>query len=211
MLSEPFTRGDLWVVAAPSGAGKTSLVNEMLKQDDHLSLSVSHTTRAPRPGEIDGRHYHFVDDDSFARMVKEGAFLEHAKKFDHFYGTHRHSVESLMDRGLDVILEIDWQGAQQVRESFPESRSTFILPPSLEALQSRLSGRGQDSDKVIARRMQDAVAEMSHWNEFDFLVINDQFDEALADLNAIIRARHLSSFRQARKFAGLLAELLGNR
>jgi guanylate kinase len=176
-----------------------------------LALSVSHTTRNPRPGETDGHHYHFVDDADFIRTVEEGAFLEHAQVFDYRYGTHRNTVESLMDRGLDVILEIDWQGAQQVRESFPESRSVFIMPPSVEALQSRLSGRGQDSPEVIARRMRDARAEMSHWDEFDFLIINDIFEHALTDLNAIIRARHLSRFRQARKYANLLAELLGNR
>ena len=210
MSSDPAApRGDLWIVAAPSGAGKTSLVTALLGRDPRLTVSVSHTTREPRPGEVDGQHYHFVDEARFLRLIDEGAFLEHADVYGRRYGTHRDSVTTRLEQGLDVILEIDWQGARQVRATFPESRSVFILPPSLGTLRQRLSHRGQDSEEVIERRMLKARAELSHWDEFDFIVVNDDFDTALADFEAIFRARRLSRHRQKHAHAALLAELLG--
>lgn len=199
--------GTLYVVAAPSGAGKTSLVNALVERDPELVLSVSYTTRAPRPGEEDGAHYHFVSDDAFDRMVAEGAFLEHAEVFGKRYGTGRNQVVEALGKGRDVILEIDWQGARQVREAMPESVSIFILPPSREALMRRLQGRGQDSPEVIHRRMNEADEELSHWNEFDYLVVNDDFDTALADLEAIIRSRRLTRDKQRQRHARLLAAL----
>jgi len=171
-------RGTLFIFSAPSGAGKTSLVKALLQAMDGIEVSVSHTTRPPRPGEVDGVDYHFVDVPTFEKMVAEGAFLEHARVFDNYYGTARSSVEARLQAGVDVILEIDWQGARLVREQF--------LPPSREALEVRLRGRGQDSDEVIARRMRDAVREMSHYAEFDYLVINDDFEVALGELRAIV-------------------------
>lgn len=187
-------RGSLFIIAAPSGGGKTSLVNALLKQDPRLVISVSHTTRQPRPGEVDGEHYHFVNEGQYQQMVDNGEFMEHAVVFDNFYGTNRNSVAAQLDDDRDVILEIDWQGARQVKSVFPDCCSIFIIPPSLETLRKRLTGRGQDSKQVIDRRMRDARAEISHWQEFDFLVVNDNFDTALQELVAII-----DDFRQGRK------------
>ncbi len=200
--------GTLYIFSAPSGAGKTSLVKALLEATDGIEVSVSHTTRPPRPGEVDGVDYHFVDVPTFEKMVAEGAFLEHARVFDNYYGTARASVETRLQAGVDVILEIDWQGARLVRAQFPDAVGVFILPPSREALEERLRGRGQDSDEVIARRMRDAVSEMSHYAEFDYLVINDDFDTALEELRAIVTCHRLATPRQQARHADLLARLL---
>ncbi|NND45053.1 MAG: guanylate kinase [Xanthomonadales bacterium] len=200
----------LFVIAAPSGGGKTSLVNALLSADPGLALSVSHSTRPARPGEVDGQHYHFTRPEDFERMAREGAFLEHAIVFGHAYGTHAGALQQQLDEGFDVILEIDWQGAAQVRAAFPEACSIFILPPSLAVLRERLSRRGQDSAEVIEGRMREAQAEISHWREFDYLVVNEDFEHALGDLRAIIRARRLGREPQAKRYTDLLAELLGN-
>jgi guanylate kinase len=202
------SKGTLYVFAAPSGAGKTSLVKALVEQSDGIEVSVSHTTRAPRPGEVDGVNYHFTDVEAFNAMVKAGAFLEHAQVFDNFYGTAQANIEERLVAGVDVILEIDWQGARQVRQQFPDSLGVFILPPSRQALEDRLRGRGQDGDDVIARRMRDAVSEMSHFAEFDFLVINDDFDTALQELKAIITANRLRTPLQASRHGEMLNELL---
>lgn len=203
--------GTLYVVSAPSGAGKTSLVRALLESTgDRLALSISHTTRAPRPGEVDGRDYHFVSMETFRRMVEEGAFLEHAQVFDNAYGTARAGVEAQLAQGRDVILEIDWQGARQVRRALPESVGIFILPPSRAALEERLRARGQDDEAVIARRMRDAVNEMSHYGEYDYLVINEVFGTAHDELAAIIRSRRLRLPDQQQRHAGLLAALLAS-
>ena len=202
------TLGTLYVIAAPSGAGKTSLVKALLEQSDGIGVSVSHTTRAMRPGEVDGKDYHFIDKSRFEQMVAEGAFLEHAQVFDNYYGTATANLQQQLASGEDVILEIDWQGAAQVREKIPECVKIFILPPSRAALEQRLTSRGQDSAEIIARRMRDAVNEMSHCHEFDYLVINDDFASALADLQASVRGRRLRYQAQAQHQASLLAELL---
>ncbi|MCJ7814513.1 MAG: guanylate kinase [Xanthomonadales bacterium] len=201
----------LFVVAAPSGGGKTSLISALLDEDERTRLSVSHTTRPPRPGEQDGVHYHFVDEFTFLDLVSQDAFLEHARVFDYRYGTGRQSVEQQLASGHDVILDIDWQGARQIRKAFPSCCSIFIIPPSLEVLRQRLTGRGQDSESVIQRRMRDAQAEISHWTECDFLIINDNFDEALADLHSIIRSGQLSRPLNMSQRREILAELLGTR
>ena len=203
-MSEP----GLYVVSAPSGGGKTSLVNALLERDPHVALSVSHTTRPPRPGERDAVHYYFVDEAAFEALAADGAFLEHARVFDHRYGTGRKSVERQLADGLDVLLDIDWQGARQIRASFPAARTIFILPPSLNELRRRLVGRGQDSEAVIERRMRAARDEISHAGEFDFLIVNDDFEEALADLQAVIRQG--APLRDPRQAAGreILAQLL---
>lgn len=201
---------NLYVVAAPSGGGKTSLISALLKRDERLRLSVSYTTRQPRPGEIDGEHYHFVSHETFARLVRNNAFLEHAEVFGQCYGTSREAVESHLAQGFDVMLDIDWQGARQVRSSFPSCCSIFILPPSLQELHRRLSLRGQDSAATIQRRMLKAQAEISHWNDFDYLVVNDDFDAALEDIHSIIRHRRHARPGQQERFTALLAELLGN-
>jgi guanylate kinase len=202
------TKGSLFIVAAPSGAGKTSLVNALVAQQSDVRLSVSHTTRPPRESEVDGQDYFFVSGDSFAQMRDTGAFLESATVFDNFYGTSSETVAAQLQQGLDVILEIDWQGAEQVRNNFPESTSIFILPPSKMALEQRLRGRGQDNDETIARRMRDAENEMSHYVEFDYLIVNDQFDVALSDLAAVIIARRHSIVVQKQVNLELLTELL---
>ena len=198
----------LYVVSAPSGGGKTSLVNALLERDRSVALSISHTTRAPRPGEIDGVHYYFVDEATFDRLAAQGAFLEHALVFGYRYGTGRESVEAQLAKGLDVLLDIDWQGARQIRDSFPAVRSIFILPPSLDELRRRLVGRGQDSPEVIARRMEAARAEISHAGEFNFLIVNDEFEAALADLHAIIRQGHPVRDQQNVNSREILAHLL---
>jgi guanylate kinase len=197
------------VVSAPSGGGKTSLIAALLEKDKRIRLSVSHTTRRPRPGEQDGVHYHFVDEDTFVGLIADDAFLEHARVFDHRYGTGRQGVEQRLAEGYDVVLDIDWQGARQIRHSFPSCVSVFIIPPSLEILRRRLSGRKQDSAAVIRRRMADARAEISHWDEFDFLIVNDQFDRALADLQAIIRKGEKPVESRPGENTEILAELLG--
>jgi guanylate kinase len=201
-------RGQLYVIAAPSGAGKTSLVKALHEHLPGVAVSVSHTTRAMRPGEEAGLHYHFVDHATFERMVEHSEFLEHARVFDHFYGTAKSSVELNLAAGQDVILEIDWQGAQQVRAAFPDVLGIFILPPACEVLERRLRGRGQDDDAIISRRMRDAVNEMQHYAEFDFLVINDVFEEALRELACIFRAQRSRRTRSAVRHARLIKDLL---
>ena len=199
------------MVAAPSGGGKTSLISALLTKDDRVQLSVSYTTRPPRPGEVDGVHYHFVDEESFQALIDRNAFLEHARVFDYHYGTSRQAVEQQLAGGFDVILDIDWQGARQIRNSFPSSRSIFIVPPSLDALRQRLIGRGQDSASVIQRRMRDAQAEISHWNEFDFLIVNEKFEQALGELRSVIRSGKLRRPYDQQQNGEVLAELLGTR
>lgn len=202
------SRGILYIVSAPSGAGKTSLVTALTKNNPQIRVSVSHTTRAMRPGEVNGVNYHFVDHATFEHMLSESAFLEHAQVFDNFYGTSQAWLEQTLAEGFDLILEIDWQGAQQVRRLMPEARSIFILPPSQEALRQRLNNRGQDSDEIIERRMRDAVSEMSHYVEYDYVVINDDFDTALEDLQAIFRGNQLSLATQSQRHQELLTKLL---
>ena len=201
----------LYVVAAPSGGGKTSLISALLKKDERLQLSVSYTTRPPRPGEVDSVHYHFVDENSFQTLIDRKAFLEYASVFDYHYGTSREAVEQQLAAGFDVILDIDWQGARQIRNSFPSSRSIFVIPPSLDVLRQRLIERGQDNDTVVQRRMRDAQAEISHWDEFDFLIINDKFDEALGELHSIIRSGQPRQPYDQKQYGEILAELLGTR
>jgi guanylate kinase len=207
MKSHP--QGSLYIISAPSGAGKTSLVNALLENTGQVMVSVSHTTRPMRPGEVDGKHYHFTDVDTFRRMIADNAFLEHAEVFGNFYGTSRSSILDQMGHGIDVILEIDWQGAQQVRSKMPEAISIFVLPPSREELERRLRGRNTDSDEVIARRLTEAVSDMGHYHEFDYLVINKDFDTALEQLRAILLARRqlcsLQSQRHQQALQGLLS------
>jgi guanylate kinase len=203
--------GTLYIISAPSGAGKSSLLRALLAQmPESVQLSVSHTTRAPRPGEQDGSDYHFIDVAGFQAMVAAGDFLEHAQVFDNYYGTSREAVLDQLQGGHDVILEIDWQGARLVREQLPQAVGIFILPPSREALQQRLQDRGQDDDTVIARRMRDAISEMSHYDEYDYLVINDEFDVALEELAVILRSHRLQLPAQRTRYAGLLAALLAS-
>lgn len=179
-------KGKLFIVSAPSGAGKTSLVKALVESTSAVVVSVSHTTRDMRLGEVDGENYFFTSYKQFLQMIKNNEFLEYAKVFDHFYGTSISSVEQQLNEGLKVILEIDWQGAEQVRERMHGTQSIFILPPSKQELQTRLRGRGQDSEETIARRMRDAESEISHFNEFDHIVLNDDFDQALRDLTALV-------------------------
>ncbi|HVY24070.1 MAG TPA: guanylate kinase [Steroidobacteraceae bacterium] len=185
----PNTPGHLYVVAAPSGAGKTSLVRALLAQEPGVRFSISYTTRKQRPNEQHERDYFFVDKASFEKMVADGEFLEHAQVFDNYYGTSRSQVEKLLAQGANVILEIDWQGAQQIRRVMPACKSIFILPPSREELERRLRGRGTDDETVIQRRLRDAVSDMSHWNEFDYVVVNNDFEKALSELKAIVHGR----------------------
>jgi guanylate kinase len=200
--------GTLFIFSAPSGAGKTSLVNALLECTSHIGVSVSHTTRAPRPGEKDGQAYHFVDQNAFKDMISADAFLEHAQVFDNFYGTSRAWVEAELAAGRDVILEIDWQGAQQVRSQMPESVSLFIAPPSIDALRERLQGRGQDDQAIIERRMADARSEMSHYTEYDYLIVNDDFDNSLEELRAVVIARRHRLEAQQERHKVMLAALL---
>jgi guanylate kinase len=200
--------GLLLVVSAPSGAGKTSLVNALVASDPNIVVSVSHTTRARRGAERDGEDYFFIDTAEFTRMRDAGDFLEHALVFGNSYGTSRGVVEQQLSSGRDVLLEIDWQGAQQIRSVFPSAISLFILPPSRDALLERLRRRGQDNDDAIKKRSKEAVVEMSHHPEYDYLIVNDRFDDAVADLVAIIRAERLKLPRQAKRHARLLADLL---
>lgn len=205
-MTEPL--GTLFVISAPSGAGKTSLVKALLEQTENIGVSVSHTTRAMREGEQDGIDYHFIEKDVFVSMVEQGAFLEHAQVFDNFYGTAVANIEAKLKQGEDVILEIDWQGAAQVRKQLPYAVNIFILPPSQAALEERLRGRGQDSDEIIARRMRDAKSETSHYSEYDYLVVNDEFENALLELKGIVLARRCRYDAQTQRLAPLLKELL---
>jgi guanylate kinase len=200
--------GTLFVVAAPSGAGKSTLVNALLERESAISLSVSHTTRPPRAGELYGRHYYFVTRGEFEREIAEGIFLEHAEVHGNLYGTSRTTVQSLLSQGRDVLLEIDWQGAEQVRRAKPDCVSVFILPPSRSELERRLRGRGSDTPEVIERRLRNSRGEIAHAHQFDYILINDVFEQALGDLQAIVRAVRLRSALQWRRHETLIAELL---
>jgi guanylate kinase len=201
-------RGRLYVVSAPSGAGKTSLVKALMEREPRIRFSVSYTTRKPRPNEIPGRDYHFVPMERFAEMVAQGEFLEHAQVFDNCYGTGVHTVEEALANGEQLLLEIDWQGAAQVRARLPEARSIFILPPSRPSLEQRLRARSTDSDAVIDRRLRDAAQDLTHWSEFNYVVINDHFETALADLQAIVEDRGSHLIAQRPEVERLTAELL---
>ncbi|MGR8933072.1 MAG: guanylate kinase [Gammaproteobacteria bacterium] len=200
--------GKLYIISAPSGAGKTSLVKQLVETLEDIVLSVSHTTRQQRPGEINGRDYFFVSVETFQGLLQQNAFLEYAQVFDNFYGTARSGVEQQLRSGKDVILEIDWQGAQQVRLLMPDSTSIFILPPSLQILEQRLRNRAQDSEETIRRRMRDAATETSHYREFDYLIVNDNFEQALQQLQGIIACNRLHRDRQQALLQPLLDELL---
>jgi guanylate kinase len=201
-------RGKLFVIAAPSGAGKTSLVRALMQRRPALRFSISYTTRAQRPTERDQHDYFFVNKEKFEQMRDAGEFLEHARVFDNYYGTSRQQVRNMLDVGQDVLLEIDWQGAQQIRQALPECRTIFVLPPSREALEQRLRGRGTDSDEVIARRLRDSLADLSHWSEFDYIVVNDDFDRATQELDAIVTGQGEHLRRDRAELRELLAKLL---
>ncbi|WP_114194839.1 guanylate kinase [Edaphovirga cremea] len=205
-------QGTLFIVSAPSGAGKSSLIQALLKTQPlyDTQVSISHTTRAQRPGENHGEHYFFVSQEEFCQMIEEEAFLEHAQVFGNYYGTSRLAIEQVLSTGVDVFLDIDWQGAKQIREKMPQARSIFILPPSREELGRRLRGRGQDSEEVIAKRMAQAVAEMTHFAEYDYLIVNDDFALALSDLKTIIRAERLRLGRQKLRHDALITKLLAD-
>jgi guanylate kinase len=200
--------GNIFIVAAPSGGGKTSLVDRLIACTDNMAVSVSHTTRAKRPGEVEGEHYFFVDESMFSEMVERGEFIEHATVFGHHYGTSHIQIEQRLQEGIDVVLDIDWQGALQIKQRFPHAVSIFILPPSYEALRQRLEARQQDKPEVIEGRMLRAQDEMSHYVVFDFLVVNDTFECALADLRAIVLSYRLKLTYQKYKQRKLLSLLL---
>ncbi|MBV1910907.1 MAG: guanylate kinase [Kangiellaceae bacterium] len=199
---------NLFVVSAPSGAGKTSLLKQLISELESVQTSISHTTRTKREAEVDGVDYHFVNSETFKALIDEGAFYENAEVFGNCYGTSKSSIADQLAKGIDVILEIDWQGARQIREQLPHSKSVFILPPSKAELENRLQGRGQDDDSVIKGRMDAAISEMSHFNEYDYLVINDDFSSAVAEIKAIILAERQKLPVQRKKHAHLLSNLL---
>ncbi|NUF26726.1 MULTISPECIES: guanylate kinase [Gilliamella] len=204
--------GTLFIISAPSGAGKSSLIRAYLNQQPHQAkVSISHTTREPRPGETHGEHYYFVDHKHFESLIDKNAFVEYANVFDHYYGTSKAEIEQSLSQGINVFLDIDWQGARQVRKKMPQAKSIFILPPSLKELENRLIKRGQDNSAVIAKRMQKAQAEISHYNEYDYIIINDDFDASLNALNAIITAASLEQQKQAIINKQLLADLLSTQ
>lgn len=205
-------QGTLYIVSAPSGAGKSSLIQALLKTQPlyDTQVSISHTTRTERPGEKHGEHYFFVSKEEFRGMIERDAFLEHAEVFGNYYGTSRETIEQVLASGVDVFLDIDWQGAQQIRKRMPQARSIFVLPPSKDELDRRLRGRGQDSEEVIAKRMAQAVAEMTHFAEYDYLIVNDDFDLALSDFKTIIRAERLRLSRQRLRHDGLITKLLAD-
>jgi len=196
-------KGLLFIVAAPSGAGKTSMVRALLKNDPSIRLSISYTTRPPRPGEVDGKDYHFVSKDTFLDMAGRGEFLESAEVYGNHYGTSQPWIAGEIAAGRDLLLEIDWQGAAQVKRHFPDAVSIFILPPSLTALRNRLNNRGQDNQEVIEKRMAAACDDISHAGEFDYIIVNDDFDQALLDLTAVVKASRLVTSRQTFKLASL--------
>ncbi|ALU43158.1 guanylate kinase [Pseudoalteromonas rubra] len=201
-------RGNLFILSAPSGAGKSSLIKALLERQDKVRVSVSHTTRAPRPGEHNGEHYHFVSVDEFKALINQNDFFEWAQVFDNYYGTSKQAIENQLAQGIDVFLDIDWQGARQVRELLPEVKTIFILPPSKQALEERLNNRGQDSQEIIASRMEQAKSECSHYNEFDYLLVNDDFETALNELEHIVVAARLELKKQQLSQQALIAELL---
>ncbi|MDO4440838.1 MAG: guanylate kinase [Moraxella sp.] len=207
-MNTPTPQGTLFIITAASGTGKTSLVKELLATTDSLKVSISHTTREPRPAETDGVHYHFTTKESFEQLIKDGAFFEYAEVFGNYYGTSKQAVDELLHQGIDVILEIDWQGALQVKEKFSQVVMIFILPPSKDALKSRLSNRGQDSIEVINTRLAGSVHEMQHYHHFDYVVINDDFNQALSDLQAIITASRLTLAKQQSRHRTLIDALL---
>ncbi|GAA5786186.1 guanylate kinase [Chitiniphilus shinanonensis] len=200
-------RGNIFVVTAPSGAGKTTLVAALLAADQNVQLSISFTTRAPRTGEVHGKDYHFIDRAEFEAMIAAADLLEHALVYGNYYGTSRRWIESVIDNGRDILLEIDWQGAQQVKRIFPDSVGIFVLPPSIDALEQRLRSRGKDSDEVIAQRMAAAREEMSHFDEADYVVVNEHIDEAVRDIVAVVRAERLRVRTQRIRHGALLADL----
>ncbi|WP_026376566.1 guanylate kinase [Aestuariibacter salexigens] len=209
------TIGNLFIVSAPSGAGKSSLIKALLERSQHLTgdsmqVSVSHTTRPPRPGEVDGQHYHFVSVPEFEQMIERNEFFEWARVFDNYYGTSRPVIEQTLEQGIDVFLDIDWQGARQVKQQIPMAASIFILPPSKATLRQRLTSRGQDSEQIIERRMADAVSEMSHYSEFDFVLVNDDFETTLYEFEAIVLGQRQRCASQQARHGALLAELLKN-
>ncbi|TEW53991.1 guanylate kinase [Psychromonas sp. RZ22] len=202
--------GTLYIVSAPSGAGKSSLIQALLAEEHDMpaQVSISHTTRSPREGEVHTQHYHFVTEDEFKQLISENAFFEWAEVFGNYYGTSRLTIEESLSQGIDVILDIDWQGARQVRKVMPEAKGIFILPPSRAELEARLNKRGQDSAEVIAKRMQEAQSEMSHYNEYDYLIVNDDFDTATQEFSAIVRALRNKQDKQAIKHSKTIKELL---
>jgi len=202
--------GTLYIVSAPSGAGKSSLIQALLAdtRNQPSQVSVSHTTRAPRQGEVDGEHYHFVSVDEFKKLIEENAFFEWAEVFGNYYGTSRITIEESLVKGIDIMLDIDWQGARQVREVMPQAKGIFILPPSRAELEARLNKRGQDSQEIIASRMREAQSEMSHYNEYDYLIVNDDFDIATEEFSAIVRSLRNEQDKQAIKHSKTISELL---
>ncbi|MEL0658948.1 guanylate kinase [Psychromonas arctica] len=202
--------GTLFIVSAPSGAGKSSLITALLaeKRDYPAQVSISHTTRSPRPGEVNGEHYHFVTETEFKQLIAENAFFEWAEVFGNYYGTSRVTIEQSLAQGIDVMLDIDWQGARQVHSAMPNAKGIFILPPSRAELEARLNKRGQDSTEVIAKRMEKAQSEMSHYNEYDYLIVNDDFDTATQEFSAIVRALRNEQEKQAIKHRETIRELL---
>ena len=202
------TRGNLFILSAPSGAGKSSLISALLNKHSDMKVSVSHTTRSPRPGEENGMHYHFVSVEEFKTLIDKNDFFEWAQVFDNYYGTSKKAIETQLDAGIDVFLDIDWQGAQQIRKLVDDVETIFILPPPKEELESRLNNRGQDSAEVIAGRMAKAQSETSHYNEYDYVVVNDDFDTALAEIETIVMAKRLSLKSQTIRHQELLNALL---
>jgi len=202
--------GTLYIISAPSGAGKSTLIKALLaeKRSYLAQVSVSHTTRSPRPGEVDGEHYHFVSEAKFKQLIADNAFFEWAEVFGNYYGTSRVTIEQSLAQGIDIFLDIDWQGARQVREVMPHAKGIFILPPSRSELEARLNKRGQDSAEIIAKRMQEAQSEMSHYNEYDYLIVNDDFDIAMQELSAIVLAVRTEQHKQAIKHKQTITELL---
>ncbi|MFK5986109.1 MAG: guanylate kinase [Pseudomonadota bacterium] len=202
--------GTLYIISAPSGAGKTSLVKELLEQINNVELSISHTTRAKRAAEVDGVDYHFIDKTSFQDMIELQQFVEHAQVFDNYYGTSASHIQENLDKGIDIILEIDWQGAEQVKQKFAQAQSIFILPPSKQALYQRLTNRGQDSEQVIAGRMEQAENEMKHYQQYDYIIVNDDFSLALEQLKSIFISQALQKDQQIIKLKQLIEDLLEN-
>ena len=207
------SQGTLYIVSAPSGAGKSSLITALLDNNpaNDMKVSVSHTTRAMRPGESHGIHYNFTTVEDFTQLIQENIFLEYAEVFGNFYGTSRVWIEEQLQQGIDIFLDIDWQGARQIRQLMPEAKSIFILPPSKAELERRLHGRGQDSAEIIAKRMEEACSEISHYNEYDYVIVNDDFSVALGDFNAIIRAERLKQDKQTAKYSKMLNALLADQ